>query len=130
MWIVEKTQNFHKSSDRIRISQEAIEAIEEWAKSVYKIQAPNFRCCHRSLDKKFEIWNAKIPDKQNRKGKSGGFRLIVFFVLDECTVYLDLIERRNELGGKSERPKDQQTYNAYLDSLKSRLYERYENHNG
>lgn len=128
-WKVNKTSNYNNCVTHERISKEVQDAIEEWSKKVTLVPTKNFRCYFISPKRIFQIWNAKLPDPDYRKGRRSGFRLVCFFLTFQNIIFLDLIERRNDLGGKNERPRDQQRYTAYLVELKKELLEVYENGN-
>lgn len=128
-WLVDKTANFTQCADREKISSFVLNQIDSWAKTVTLTPTKNFRCCFVSPKRIFQIWNAKIADPDYRKGKRSGFRLVCFFLTQKGMVFLDMIERRNELGGKNEHPKDQQRYTKYINDLKNELISVYENNN-
>lgn len=55
--------------------------------------------------------------------------MVCFFVMDSNVVYLEFIERRDDLGGKTEHPKEQQKYTEYITELKKVLLGEYEPNN-
>ena len=126
MWEYNTTPEFIKSSEELGLSQLVLDSLENWAITIYRVQTPKTKCCFRSPNNKFEIWIARIPDPDSNKGCSGGFRLVYFFILEKNSIYLDRIERRNDLGGKRERPRDQQKFNSYFMELKKYLMDKIE----
>lgn len=127
MWQYNKTSEFIKCCEKLEISQEILDAIESWAVSVGRVQTNKQKNYFRSPKNIFEIWVARIPDPDSNKGTSGGFRLIYFFNLNEKSIYVDCIERRQNLGSKTERPKDQQKFTNYLEELKNYLLKELDN---
>lgn len=128
-WHVNKTQTFIRCVESEKISKNTVEAIEAWVKDVRLIHLKSFRLVYVSPARTFQIWNAKIPDPDSQKGKTGGFRLVCFFVKAENNVnavYLDLIEKRKDLGFKNEHPKDKQCYDRQIENLKKELMKIYE----
>lgn len=128
-WQVNKTSNFNHCIDKERVSADVQEAIDRWAQEVKLEQTKNFRLCFVSPKRIFQVWNAKIADPDHRKGKRSGFRLVCFFLPNQGIIFLDMLERRNDLGGKTEHPRDQQKYTEYLKQLIKELMEAYENGN-
>lgn len=123
-WRVNKTNIYTHNVDREKISQEVLGDIDRWAGTVTLTQTNTFKCYFISPKRVFQIWNARLPDPDHRKGKSGGFRLVCFFL--EGMIFLDMIERRNDLGGKREHSRAQQEYTKYLEELKKYLMDTYE----
>lgn len=128
-WQVNKTHLYNHCVEKEKISTEVLSAIDLWAISVTLNQTKNFRRCFISPKRTFQVWNAKIADPDYRKGKRGGFRLVCFFLISQKIIFLDMIERRSDLGGKKEHPRDQQRYTQYLNDLKKELLSVYENEN-
>ncbi len=102
--------------------------IQEWATTVLREQVPRNKLCYRSPNNKFEIWVAGIPNISANKGKSGGFRLVYFYVFheDHEDLYLDFIEHRNKIGFKQERPKEKEKFEKHIRKLKNELLESLE----
>ena len=125
-WQVNKTNHFIQCVDREKISDIVLESIELWAKTVTLTQTKNFRLYFVSPKRIFQIWNAKLPDPDYKKGRRGGFRLVCFFNIPQKQNFLDMIDRRVDLGGKKEHPKAQQEYTKYLEELKKILLDIYE----
>ncbi len=73
---------------------------------------PYYKCSN------FEIWSARVPDKENNKGKSSAYRIVFFYDLAQMIIYKDFIEHRNKMGFKNEHPKQKQKYEKYLKKLK------------
>ena len=118
---------YFKKSCR-RVSQEVVEGIKRWAETVLRVQTPRNNPYFKSPNIKFEIWVAGIPNKDARRGRSGGFRLVYFYVFEEGKedLYLDLLEGRKQIGFKKERPKDKEKFEKHLRGLKKELMETLE----
>lgn len=124
--IVSSTPQFQKSS--VIADEEVMDFINNWAQTVLRSQVPRNKLYFRSPRNKFEIWVAGIPNMSANKGKSGGFRLVYFYVFHEDTedLYLDFIEYRNQIGFKKERPKEKEKFERYIRDLEKELMESLE----
>lgn len=118
---INETPQFVKDAEGLSLSKKVRDALRAWAETAGRVQTNRTRLCFRSPKCSFEIWNARIPDPDHRKGCSGGFRLLYFFNLRENSIFLDKIEERAKFGDKKEHPKDQQRYTRYLEELKEYL---------
>lgn len=130
MWNVQRTPYFENSCKKYHLSKEFVESIENWAQTVIRVETPRIRLYFRSPNCKFEIWTARIPDKDHQKGSSGGFRLAYFFVLEDDEIYLDLLVDRAEIGYKKERPKAKEKFERHLREMKAELMEALEKQAG
>ena len=118
MWKFNSTAEYVDCCEKLNLSSVITEAIKRWAVSVGRISTnkqKRYFCSPRNV---FEIWTARIPDPDTNTGSSGGFRLVYFLNISDGSVYVDRIERRSNLGGKNERPRDQQRFTEYLENLK------------
>ncbi|PIZ24774.1 hypothetical protein COY48_01070 [Candidatus Collierbacteria bacterium CG_4_10_14_0_8_um_filter_43_86] len=118
---VNKTSQFIKSCECV--GKETIEFIENWAQTVLRQQVSRNKCYFVSPNCKFEIWVAGLPNIEANKGKSGGFRLVYFYVFhnDSQDLFLDFIEHRNQIGFGKERPKEKEKFEKYVRELKKEL---------
>lgn len=122
---VNKTRVFIESAEELKISDAVLVSIERSLGGMSLSPTKNFRRIFIAENNVFQIWNAKLPDPDYRKGTRGGFRLICYFVPAEQSVYLDWITRRSELGGKREDKKQQKRYDEYIEQLRERLMKSY-----
>ena len=127
MWQINETPIFKRQVEQEDISKEVIDGIYRTFENIKLERTLNNVLIYRNKERVFEIWQARIPDPDHNKGKSGGFRLIYYVIYTEQALHLGLIERRGALGFKDERPKDKQKYAEYLESLKNHLNKLYEN---
>lgn len=121
MWVYNETEEFIRSKNSLRLSNKVLTALQDWSQTVGRVQTNRTKLFFRSPSNIFEIWTGRVPDPDNNKGCSGGFRLVYFFKLTENAVYLDKIEHRSSVGGKNEHPKEQQKFTNYLNNLKESL---------
>ena len=104
------------------ISSEVQDAIQSWAPSVSnKYETARSKLVYRSPKNRYEAWAAGIPNPDSNKGKSGGYRIVYFLDLVGCTINLDFIENRKELGFRNEGHRKKDRYNKYINSLKEYL---------
>lgn len=123
-WDYNETPTFVRCSEELGLSEEVLEAIKNWAKTVGRVQTQKTKRYFSSPNDKFEIWVARIPDPDSNKGSRKGFRLVYFFILKEEAIHLDLIQQRKDQGGRKEHPKAQEKFSRYLRDLKQYLLGR------
>jgi len=108
--------------EKANVSSKVREAIKSWAPSVSnKYETSRSKIVYRSPKNSYEAWVAGIPNPDSNKGKSGGYRLVYFLNLAECTINLDFIEERKQLGFRDEGPRKKEKYNDYISTLKEYL---------
>ncbi len=129
MWTVNRTLEFIKCVDDLSLSDAVLVPLEQWAAGVGRIVTNRQKLLFRSTNNVFEIWEARVPDPESNRGKSGGFRLVYWIVLKEAALFLYDIEHRSALGGKNERPSDMHKAQVRLEDLKKFLIHQYENSN-
>jgi len=121
-WVYVEREQFVRACEKLGVSEKVREAIRNWAPTVSnKNEIPSQKLVYRTPHNRYEAWNARIPNPDSNKGKRGGYRLVFFLDLTECSINLDLIEERDALGFGKERPKAKQKYNAYVAELKGYL---------
>ena len=123
-WTYVEREQFLRMCEKIGVSQRVLEAIKLWAPTVSnKYETPRSRLIYRSPKNQYEAWSAGIPNPDSNRGKSGGYRVIYFLDLSNCTINLDFIEERKELGFKKEGHHKKDKYNYYISELKKHLKE-------
>ena len=121
-WVYVEREQFVRMCEKIKVSIETREAIKAWAPTVSnKYETSRSKIVFRSPKNRYEAWSAGIPNPESNKCKSGGYRVIYFLDLTECTINLDFIEERKELGFKNEGGKKKDRYNDYVRELKDYL---------
>ena len=120
-WHYNETPEFVRDAENLGLSDEVRDALRNWAESVKPVASLRNKKCFQTPQNRFSIWYARIPDPDSNKGSSGGFRLVYFLDHKVGSVYLDKIEKRENLGFGNERPRDKQAYETYLLGLKQAL---------
>lgn len=121
-WIYVEREQFLRMCEKIDVSFEVRDAIKLWAPTVSnKYETPRSKLIYRSPKNRYEAWSAGIPNPDSNKGKSGGYRIVYFLDLVGCTINLDFIEERKELGFKKEGHRKKDRYNDYITWLKDNL---------
>ena len=110
--------------EKVGVSTRVREAIKSWAPTVSRFELSRQKIVYRSPKNRYEAWAAGIPNPDSNKGKSGGYRVVYFLDLTECTVNLDFIEERKELGFHDEGNRKKERYNGYIRELKEELKKR------
>jgi len=104
-WNYIETEYFVRSCEEYGISQDIKDFIEEWAKSVRRQITPSNKRPFISPNNIFEIWDARIPNPDANKGKSGGYRLVYYIHLSERNLFVDLMVDRRDLDYKGSNGK-------------------------
>jgi|SRR3989344_2138771 len=124
-WVYVEREEFVRRCEKIKVSEQVREAIRLWAPTVSnKYETSRSKLVFRSSKNRYEAWAAGLPNPESNKGKSGGFRVIYFLDLTECTINLDFIEERKELGFRNEGRQKKDRYNDYIRVLKDYLKQR------
>lgn len=123
-WVLVEREQFLRDCDKLGVSEIVRERIRNWAPTVSRYEIPSQKLVFSSPGKRYEAWNARIPDPDSNKGKRGGFRIVFFLDLTEGTLNLDFIEERDHLGFGKEGPRRKQKYDTYVVSVKTELARR------
>ena len=70
------------------------------------------------------IFDVRIPNPSRKKGKSGGFRLIMFYHYANKTAEIGKIFKRSDLDWKGEGGKKQNEFDEYIEIVKNKLNKR------
>ncbi len=121
-WIYIEREQFVRMCEKVGVSSEVRDAMKIWAPTASnKYETPRSKLIYRSPKNRFEAWSAGIPNPDSNKGKSGGYRVVYFLDLSGCTINLDFIEERKELGFQKEGHRKKDKYNYYIAELKELL---------
>ena len=121
-WVYVEREQFVRMCEKVGISEVVREAIKLWAPTVSnKYETSRSKLVYRSPKNRYEAWAAGIPNPDSNKGKSGGYRVVYFLDITECTINLDFIEDRKELGFRDEGHHKKDRYNDYVRELKEYL---------
>ena len=124
-WVYVEREEFVRMCEKAGVSDKVRDAIKLWAPTVSnKYETSRSKLVFRSPHNRYEAWAAGLPNPDSNKGKSGGYRVIYFLDLAECTINLDFIEERKELGFRDEGRRKKDRYNDYLRTLKEYLKNR------
>ena len=124
-WHYIETEEFIRSCEKIGISQNVQEAIEQWAKTVKRQITPRNKKIFISPCNVFEIWIAGIGNPDANKGKSGGYRFVYYLLLKERKIFIDKIDKRKNLDFKNSKGKNQKQWNKQLLELKKELLRKH-----
>ena len=123
-WVYVEREQFVRMCEKGGVSATVRDAIKLWAPSVSnKFETSRSKFVYRSPKNHYEAWAAGIPNPDSNRGKSGGYRIVYFLNLIECTVNLDFIEQRKNLGFRDEGRRRKERYNDYISELKEYLKE-------
>lgn len=125
-WDVIETENFVRSCEDNNISQNVIDSLRIWAKSVRRQITPRNSRPFISPNNVFEIWVAGIGNPDANKGKSGGYRFLYYILISDKKLFIDIIEDRKNLKFKGSSGKDQKKWNNHLLELRKELMKKYE----
>src|SRR3989344_5229943 len=125
-WDVIETENFVRSCENNNISQDVVNPLRVWAKSVRRQITPRNSRPFISPNNIFEIWIAGIGNPDANKGKSGGYRFIYYTLISEGKLFIDIIEDRKNLKFKGSGGKNQKKWDEHFLELKKELLKKYE----
>lgn len=98
--------------------------VEDFTTSLYSFNfqktnrsEPIFRTQHNTA----QLWDFRLGNPNRGKGKSGGFRLLTYFDVENSTMYLDYIKDKDDLN-KSHGNKE---YQSRVNLLKKYLKDNY-----
>ncbi len=123
-WVYVEREQFVRMCEKVDVSKIVREAIRSWAPTVSRFELSRQKIVYRSPKNRYEAWAVGIPNPASNKGKSGGYRVVYFLDLIECTINLDFIEERKELGFRDEGNRKKERYNGYIRDLKEELKKR------
>ena len=123
-WIYIEREHFVRMCEKVGVSATVRDAIKLWAPTVSRFELSRQKLVYRSPENRYEAWAAGIPNPDSNKGKSGGYRIVYFLDITECTINLDFIEERKELGFRDEGHRRKDHYNEYIHELKEELKKR------
>ena len=123
-WVYVEREQFVRMCEKVGVSARVREAIKSWAPTVSRFELSRQKIVFRSPKNRYEAWAAGIPNPDSNKGKSGGYRIVYFLDVIECTINLDFIEERKELGFRDEGTRKKERYNGYIRNLKEELKKR------
>lgn len=124
-WVYVEREEFVRMCEKNKVSIVVRDAIKLWAPTVSnKYETSRSKLVFRSPKNRYEAWAAGLPNPESNKGKSGGYRVIYFLDLVECTINLDFIEERKELGFRDEGRLKKDRYSEYIRVLKEYLKKR------
>ena len=123
-WVYVEREQFVRMCEKVGVSARVREAIKSWAPTVSRFELSRQKIVFRSPKNRYEAWAVGIPNPDSNRGKSGGYRVVYFLDLTECTINLDFIEERKELGFRGEGNRKKERYNGYIRDLKEELKKR------
>lgn len=123
-WVYVEREQFVRMCEKVGVSTRVREAIKSWAPTVSRFELSRQKIVFRSPKNRYEAWAVGIPNPDSNRGKSGGYRVVYFLDLTECTINLDFIEERKELGFRDEGNRKKERYNGYIRDLKEELKKR------
>jgi mRNA-degrading endonuclease RelE of RelBE toxin-antitoxin system len=125
-WSYIETEYFIRSCEKNNVSQFVKDSIREWSKSVRLQPTPSNKRLFISFNNIFQIWDARIPNPDANKGKSGGYRLIYYVNNLDKNLFVDLMENRDNLDYKGSKGKRQKYWDEHFVGLRRELSKRYE----
>lgn len=116
-WEVKKTDSFEKWWKKEKVDSGNYKYYKKALESFKNILLPhNVQTCIFK-NQIFECWEARLPDKIRKQGKSSGFRVVFILDLEENVMLLQGIFRRSNLKYKGQNGKYDFAYNELLKDL-------------
>ncbi|MDO8552092.1 MAG: hypothetical protein Q7S01_01020 [bacterium] len=122
-WRVERTASFDKWWKKESVDEGNYQYHERALEEFQNIPLPhNVQTCF-FRNSSFECWVTRLPDKVRKRGKSGGFRVILVLDLEEKTLLLQGIFRRDHLSYQGSGGKHDDAYNYLIKALAQEFVE-------
>ena len=122
-WIIRRTESFDKWWKKESIDNGNYKYHEKALEEFRSIPLPhNVQSCIFK-NSSFECWVTRLPDKIRKQGKRGGFRVIFIIDLEESTLLLQGIFRRNNLSYEGSSGKHDNSYTELMKDLAGRFIE-------
>lgn len=97
-WKIQRTESFDKWWKKEKVDDSNYQFHEKALQEFRNIPLPHETQTAIFKNGSFECWVTRLPDRARRKGKSGGFRVVLIIDLEEDVILLQGIFRRDHLG--------------------------------
>ena len=116
-WKIQRTESFDKWWNKENISDSNYKYHEKALQDFRNIPLPHNVQVGIFSNSSFECWVSRLPDKARKQGKSGGLRVVLILDLEENTLLLQGIFRRDNLSYQGQSGKYDQAYEQLLKDL-------------
>jgi mRNA-degrading endonuclease RelE of RelBE toxin-antitoxin system len=116
-WKVERSETFDRWWKKEGVDDSNYRFYEAALVEFQNIPLPHNVQTQIFKNKSYECWVTRQPDKARKRGKSGGFRVVLILDLEEKRLILQGIFRRDNLGYKGSPGKRDGAYGDLIDSL-------------
>lgn len=116
-WKVQRTESFDKWWGKERVHDSNYKGHERSLQDFRNINMPHNVQTSIFKNTSYECWVSRLPDKARNKGKQGGFRVVFILDLEEETLLLQGIFRREHLGFKNQSGKFDDAYEELIKEL-------------
>ncbi len=122
-WKIQKTDSFDKWWKKEDIEDSNYKYHERALMDFRNVSLPhNLQSC-LFKNTSFECWVTRLPDKARKRGKSGGFRVIFIIDIEEETILLQGIFRRDNLSYKGGGGKYDEAFELLIKELAQKFVE-------
>ena len=122
-WQVQRTESFDKWWKKEKIEDSNFKYHKQALELFQNVLLPHNVQVRIFQNTSFECWITRLPDKARQTGKSGGFRVVLILDLEEKTLFLQGIFRRNHLGYKGSSGKYDDAYDDLIKKLAQEFVE-------
>lgn len=116
-WKVERTESFDRWWEKEKVDDQNFKFHEKALKEFETVNVPHNVSAMIFQNSSYECWTTRLPDKVRKQGKRSAFRVILILDIEEQTLFLQGIFRRDNLNYKGSAGKYQSQYDALLREL-------------
>ncbi len=122
-WKIQRTESFNKWWKKEGVEDSNYTYHEKALQEFRNIPLPHNVQTNIFKNASFECWVTRLPDKARQRGKSGGFRVVLVVDLEEGTILLQGIFRRDHLGWQGNAGKYDDQYEQLIKELAQQFVE-------
>jgi mRNA-degrading endonuclease RelE of RelBE toxin-antitoxin system len=122
-WKIQRTESFDKWWEKEDVEDSNYKFHEKALQEFRNIPLPHNVQTNIFKNGSFECWVTRLPDKARQQGKSGGFRVVLIIDLEEDTILLQGIFRRDHLGWQGNGGKYDYQYEQLIKDLAQQFVE-------
>jgi|AntRauTorcE11897_2_1112592.scaffolds.fasta_scaffold33169_2 hypothetical protein len=116
-WKVKKTESFDKWWKKEKVDDQNFKFHEKALKDFETVNVPHNVSAMIFQNSNYECWTTRLPDKVRKRGKRSAFRVVLILDIEEQTLFLQGIFRRDNLNYKGSAGKYQSQHDALLRDL-------------
>lgn len=116
-WKITRTESFDKWWKKENVDESNFKFHKKALEDFRNIPLPHNVQTNIFKNSSFECWVTRLPDKARKRGKSGGFRVVLVLDLEDDEMLLQGIFRRDNLSFKGQGGKYDDAYEELVKNL-------------